>query len=325
MMKIYSSIAKIVAVMVVLKGLIVPVYASDCAFKQNTSNVTIPVTVQLPDNVSLMPTGSVIYKKEASLAELSGNHNVISTECKTKVRQLLRGKLPSRQSGQNTYATALAGLGIRITVIYDKSGFAHKEWVLPFSAPLRDLSDKTITSDDIKIRFEAVKTGTISGGGVLNFQIPSLITLSDNSFVVNLALALISPKAHCMIQVASPQIDLPPVKISDLKNNIVRTDKPVDVNLLCMNASKASINIEGLNDATYPTVFKNVAADNQASNVGIEMLFNGAVMHPGMPVELTLPGQNSYTLPLSVRYAKTGQSVTGGKVKAQITMHINYL
>ncbi|EKY3118313.1 fimbrial protein [Cronobacter turicensis] len=324
-MKTSFCIAQIATVIMMLKGLMVPVYASDCTLKQKTSNVTIPVTVQLPDNVSMMSVGSVLYKREASLAELSGKHDVISTECRAKISQLLRGKMPSRQSGQDTYATPLPGVGVRITLIYEKAGFAHKEWVLPFSTPTANLSDKTITSDDLKIRFEAIKTGPITGGGVLNFRVPSLVTLSDNSLVVNLALALISPKAHCMIQVASPQIELLPVKISELKNNTSTNAKPVGVNLLCINTSKASINIEGLNDATYPTVFKNVSTDNQASNVGIEMLFNGAVMRPGLPVELALPNQNSYTLPLTVRYAKTGENVTGGKVKAQITLRINYL
>lgn len=303
----------------------VPAYANECTLQQKTSNVTVPVTVQLPDNISMMPVGSVLYKKEASLAELSGKHDVISAECRTRISQLLRGKMPSRQSGQDTYATPLPGVGVRITLIYEKPGFAHKEWVLPFSTPMANLSNKTITSDDIKLRFEAIKTGPITGGGMFNFRVPSLVTLSDNSLIVNLALALISPKAHCMIHVSSPQIELSPVKISELKNNITKADKPVGVNLLCINTSKASINIEGVNGSTYPTVFKNVATDNQASNVGIEMLFNGAVMRPGLPVDLILPNQSSYALPLTVRYAKTGENVTGGKVKAQITLRINYL
>ncbi|ELY2645252.1 fimbrial protein [Cronobacter sakazakii] len=288
-MNIYFRLAKSAAIVMLIKGLIAPVYASDCNLKQKPSNVTIPVTIQLPDNITMMPVGSVIYKKEAS------------------------------------YATALPGLGIRITMIYDKPGSAHREWILPFSAQTRDLSNKTITSDDIKLRLEAIKTGTITSGGILSFRIPSLITLNDNSFVVNLAMALISPKAHCMIQVVNPQIDLPPVKISELKSNSGITAQSVNVNLLCMNTRRASINIEGLTDANNPTVFKNVAPDSHAENVGIEMLFNGTVMRPNSPLDLSLPNQNSYPLPLSVRYAKTSNNLTGGKVKAQITLRINYL
>ncbi|EPE7079374.1 fimbrial protein [Cronobacter sakazakii] len=324
-MKICLRLVQAAVAVMILKGSLTPVYATDCLIAKKPSNLTVPVTVNLPDNITSLPTGSVIYKREASLADLSSSHDVISTECKSKISRILNGKMPTRQNGQDTYATALPGLGIRITLIYEKPGSAHREWTLPFSTQMRDLSDKTITSDDIKLRLEAIKTGPITSGGVLNFRIPSLIALNDSSFVVNLVMALISPKAHCMIQIAEPQIDLPPVKLSDLKNGGGKTVQPVNVNLLCMNAHQASLNIEGLVDANNPTVFKNVAPDSHAENVGIEMLFNGTVMHPSLPVDLTLPNQSSYSLPLSVRYAKTGEQMTGGKVKAQITLRINYL
>ncbi|MDY0972850.1 fimbrial protein [Siccibacter turicensis] len=324
-MKICFRFAQAAAFIMIAKCVMTPVYAGDCKIKKTPSTVTVPVSVPLPDNISALPVGSVLYKREATLAQLSGTHDVISSECQTKIKNLLIGKMPAQQSGQDTYATALPGLGIRITLVYDKPGSAHKEWVLPFATPTLNVSNKTIMSDDVKLRLEAVKTGAITQGGVLNFRVPSLVALSDNSFVVNLAMMLIAPKAHCMIQVATPQIELPPVKISELKNNSGNAPRPVNVNLLCMNTSKASINIEGLNDSSHPTVFKNVAPDSPAKNVGIEMLFSGTVMRPGFPIALSLPKQNGYALPLSVRYAKTSNELTGGKVKAQITLRINYL
>ncbi len=324
-MKTCFRLAQAAVVVMMAKGFIAPVYAGDCSLKQNPSTMTVPVTVQLPDNITMVPVGSVIYKREATLAQLSGTHDVISAECRAKISKLLSGKMPTQQKGQDTYATALPGLGIRVTLIYDKPGSAHKEWVLPFSTQTRDLSNKTITSDDVKLRFEAIKTGAITQGGVLNFRIPSLVSLSDNSLVVNLAMTLIAPKAHCMIQMATPQVELPPVKISELKNNGGKNAQPVSVNLLCMNISKASLSIEGLNESNAPTVFKNVAPESPAKNVGIEMLFSGTVMRPDFPLDLSLPDQNSYSLPLSVRYAKTGNDLTGGNVKAQITLRINYL
>ncbi|CCJ90525.1 Fimbrial protein [Cronobacter turicensis 564] len=324
-MKTCFRLAQAAIFMTMANGLITPVYAGDCTLKQKPSNMTVPVTVTLPDNITMMPVGSVVYKRESTLAQLSGTHGVISAECRAKISKLLSGKMPTQQQGQDTYATTLPGLGVRVTLIYDKPGSAHKEWVLPFSTPTQNLSDKTITSDDVKLRFEAIKTGAITQGGVLNFRIPSLVSLSDNSLVVNLAMRMITPKAHCMIQTVTPQVELPPVKISELKDNGGRTAQPVNVNLLCMNTSKASLSIEGLNESSDPTVFKNVAPENPAKNVGIEMLFSGTVMRPGFPLELSLPDQNSYALPLSVRYAKTGNDLTGGNVKAQITLRINYL
>lgn len=324
-MKMCLRLAQAAVLVMTAKGLFTPAFAEDCKIKNRPSTVTVPVSVSLPDNISMLPIGSVVYKREATLAQLSGTHDVISSECQTKIRNRLSGKIPPQQSGQDTYATLLPGLGIRITLIYDKAGSPHREWVLPFSAPTQDISHSPIMSDDIKLRLELIKTGEIAQGGVLNFRIPSLIALSDNSFVANLVMTLISPKAHCMIQVLTPQVELPPVKISELKNKSAKADQPVNVNLLCMNTSKASINIEGVNEPSYPTVFRNVAPVSPAQNVGIEMLFNGAVMRPDFPLDLSLPNQNSYALPLTVRYAKTGDNLTSGNVKAQITLRINYL
>lgn len=324
-MKICFRLAQAAILVVTAKSLSAPAFAEGCKIEKMPSTVTVPVSVPLQDNINTLPVGSVVYKREATLAQLSGTHDVITSECQTKIRKRLNGKMPGQQSGQNTYATSLPGLGIRITLIYDKPGSPHREWVLPFSAQTQDISHKSITSDDIKLRLEVIKTGPIAQGGVLNFRIPSLIALSDNAFVVNLAMTLISPKAHCTIQVLTPQVELPPVKISELQKNGGKTVQPVNVNLLCMNTSKASINIEGVNDTSYPTVFRNVAPERPAKNVGIEMLFNGAVMRPDFPLDLSLPNQNSYALPFSVRYAKTGDNLTGGNVKAQITLRINYL
>ncbi|MBL7637104.1 fimbrial protein, partial [Atlantibacter hermannii] len=78
------------------------------------------------------------------------------------------GRISASQSGQNVFATKLPGLGLRITVIYDKPGATHKEWILPFTASLDDKAWENLTTDDIKLRLEAVKTGTITSG-ILTF------------------------------------------------------------------------------------------------------------------------------------------------------------
>lgn len=288
-------------------------------------NLTVPVTVQLPARVAAEPVGAVLYKKEASLAQLTGSHRPITSACLEKVRKVLNGRMTARQTGFNTFATALPGLGLRLTVIYDKPGATRKEWVLPFSAPVADLSPAAITTDDLTLRFEAVKTGAMQSG-TLNLRLPSLLSLNDNSLVVNMAVNVLAAKAHCAIQVPNPQIDLPPIDATELASSEAKKPYPVSVNLLCLNTKKASINVEGANDPQIPSIFKNVAPDNPASGVGIEMLYNSSVLFPGRPMEIILPQQqNGFALPLAVRYAKTNEKITKGNVKAQITLRINYL
>nr|WP_312983289.1 fimbrial protein [Atlantibacter sp.] len=266
----------------------------------------------------------MLYKKEASLAQLTGSHRNLTGTCLEQIQKMLSGRISASQQGAGVFATALPGLGLRITVIFDKPGQPRKEWVLPFSSPMTDLSKAVVSTDDIKLRFEAIKTGIIQSGTV-NVRLPSLLALNDNSLVVNLAMTILTAKAHCTIQVASPQIDLPPIDSSLLEKSGSIAARPVNVNLLCLNTQKASINIEGANDSQSPSIFKNVSEDNPASGVGIEMLYNQNVMIPGRPMDISLPQQSGYSLPLSVRYARTQGAVSTGKVKAQITLRINYL
>ena len=298
-----------------------------CTLNQQVKrqSLTVPVSVQLPTTMTSVSVGTVLYKKEQSLAQLTGTHRPILPVCIKKNHQTLVGRISSAQRGKNIWATSLPGLGVRITVIYDKPGMPHKEWLLPFNAVLDDVTQKELTTEDIKLRFEAIKTGPIEGG-TFSVKLPSLLTLSDNSLVVNLALTVIAAKAHCSILIPQPQIDLTPIDAKELLDNRHGADWPVSVNLQCLNTQHASINIEGVYAANTPTVFANVATDTPAKGVGIEMAFNGIVMQPGHPVDIAMPQQQmGFPLPLSVRYARTEQSVSEGKVKAQITLHINYL
>lgn len=301
------------------------VSAETCKVNHTQSNVTIPLTVQLPDNISVLPVGSILFKKEATLSQLSNVHGVISSDCKEQFKRFLIAKLSAPQIGKDIYATALPGIGIKLTVIYDNPGDAHQEWTPPFNLQLQNISNKEISTDNIRFRLEIVKTGEIGAGGMIHFNAPALMVLSDNALVVSLVMTLIMPKAHCTIQLASPQIELPAIKTSELKTSKAMPDVAVNVSLSCINVNKASIRVDGMTNKDRPTIFENVAPETPAKNVGVEMLFNKSVMKLNNPIDLIVPQQKSYPLPLSVRYAKTESNVTGGKVKAQITIHIDYL
>lgn len=323
--KITFRLIKTAIFLLTIKGMMATA-AAECQIKPRVEplNLTVPVTIQMPDNVVSAATGTVLYKKEASLAQLTGTRKALTGDCLEQFNKNLNGRITARQSGFNTFETSLPGIGIRLTVIFDKAGKTRREWILPFSAPLTEMSTTGITTEDIRIRLEAVKTGQIQSGN-LYFRLPALLTLNDNSLVVNMALKILAAKAHCTIQVPSPQISLPPIKAQDIAN-ANNNAYPVSVNLQCMNTQRASINIEGLNDTNKLSAFKNVSTDSPASGVGIEMLYNGNVIIPGRAIDLIMPQQpTGFSLPLSVRYAKLNDNISAGKVKAQITLHINYL
>ena len=322
-----SHLIRVALLVIMVKGTMTNALAAECAtaVRKDPLNLTIPLTVQLPMNSVSAPVGTVLYKKEASLAQLTGSHRNITGSCIEKIRENLSGRISSKQSGFNTFETALPGLGIRVTAIYDKAGQPHKEWILPFTAPLTNIATAGITTDDLKLRFETVKTGTIKSG-MYTLRLPSLLTLNDSSLVVNLALNLQTAKAHCGIQVPEPQIELPPIDAAVLASRSSKETYPVAVNLSCLNTQKASIRIEGINDSKISSVFKNVAPENAAGGVGIEMLYNGSVMTPGKSMDISLPQQQGgISLPLSVRYARNNEKITQGNVKTQLTLRINYL
>lgn len=316
-----------IATVVIVSACALTASAQECKSQDREVplNLTIPLTVQMPDKAGAATIGSVLYVNEKSLALLTGSHRELTPACLNEIKRVLNGRMNTAQSGKNIFSTSLPGVGLRVTVIYDKPGTVKKEWVLPFTTPFTEISKNRVSTDDIKFRIELMKTGIIQGGTV-NIHLPSLVSLNDNSLVVNLAMTVLSAKAHCAIAASQPQIELPPIDASDLANNAEKKSYPVGVHVQCMNTTRASINIEGTTDPLAITVFKNVAPDNPASGVGIEMLYNGSVMTPFHPIDIALPvQQGNIDMPLSVRYAKTNQTVSGGKVKAQISLILNYL
>ncbi|MNR57190.1 hypothetical protein D3C85_1779160 [compost metagenome] len=55
------------------------------------------------------------------------------------------------------------------------------------------------------------------------------------------------------------------------------------------------------------------------------MLYDGSTLTPGRPIDIVLPNQSNYALPISVRYARLNEKIKEGNIKAQITLRINYL
>ncbi|MDK9355397.1 fimbrial protein [Lelliottia wanjuensis] len=316
-----------IATVMMLSAVALTARAHDCQIqnRQAPLNLTIPLTVQLPDIAGTAAIGTVLSVNEKTLAQLTGSHHAIAPACQGEVQRILNGRMSTAQSGDHIYSTSLPGVGVRITVIYDQPARAKKEWVLPFNTPFSEVPTHPLSTDDIKLRIEAIKTGIIQGG-TMTIRLPSLVSLNDNSLVVNLAMTVLAARAHCEILVDQPQIELPPINVKDLASSMAKQNYPVGVNLQCMNTTRASMNIEGATEPQNVTVFKNVAPENPASGVGIEMLYNGSVMTPFQPIDMALPVQQmNIPVPLSVRYAKTDQPVSEGKVKAQITLRINYL
>lgn len=304
------------------------VRAAECTVKTNASpvNLTIPLTAQFESNMIGSSTGSVLWQKEATLSQLANSHRNIDIDCLLKSGAQFSGKLNSAQQGQNTFATSIPGIGIRIKLIYAAPGAARREWMLPFNVSATSLNSKQINTDNISLRIELIKTGEFGSAASAPYIMPAMLTLANNALVVNLALAIAPPRAHCHLKLNSPQIVMPPIEANMLRHNIQSSLTPVRAELQCINASQVALTLEGT-ASQERGVFENLVKENGARGVGMQVLYGQEVMMPNLPkIIIDSPAApQQVQLPLSVRYAKTGSDITAGSVQAKITLKINYL
>ncbi|UTJ47157.1 fimbrial protein [Atlantibacter subterranea] len=304
------------------------VRAAECAAQNKDSpvNLTIPLTAQFQTNIITSPPGSVLWHKEATLSQLANSHREINIDCLLQAGAQFSGKLKNNQQGQNTYATSIPGIGIRVKLIYAAPGAARREWMLPFNVSVASLNSKNINTDTLSLRIELIKTGEFGTASSAPYMMPAMLTLGNNALVVNLAVAIAPPHAHCNLKLNSPQIVMPPIDAGMLRQNVHSALTPINAELQCINASQVALTLEG---ATSPTrgVFENLVKTNGAGGVGMQIIYGQEVMLPNSPkIILDSPGApQRMQLPLSARYAKTGDPITAGSVQAKITLKINYL
>ncbi|WP_336284377.1 fimbrial protein [Citrobacter arsenatis] len=319
-----NLILRILAVLIFL-GITSSARAEECtASSVKPINMTVSSTITLPQTAVTATPGTVLYIKESSLSALSGIHSPV-TPCMKHLTSMLQSHITGSHSGNNIIATALPGLGLRITVILNKAGLPHKEWELPFNISLNHVQSQALTTDDFRIRIEAIKTGEIQGE-TLMLHFPALLSLDGNTLVVNLSLTIIVAKAHCAIEVVRPQISLPPVTTRELLQYKPIATTPLAVSLHCLNTRRTSISVEGITSTENTNAFSNMEKENPAEGVGISISYNDRVMPPNTPMDILLPtSQETYILPLAARYIRIGKKIKGGKLKTQITLRINYL
>lgn len=297
-----------------------------CLITDSTFTTNISDNITLPQNIGRIPTGSVLYKKESLLSTNAGNQLVSQDDCVSTLHNMLSGKIASSEVGSNIYATNIEGVGIRLTLIIDKPGVGHREWLIPFRFNINSFSKEKITTQNIKIRVELIKYRDIKLNNAKIIYMHDVISSADKKIIVNFILNVLANHSYCKVHVLSPQITLPDVYVSVFKATNVTRSFPVYLNMDCENVQRATLTIEGQLNLGSETVFRNLEINTPAKGVGIELLYNHQVikaMHAVNIPDSELSG--NALLPLSVRYAKVNDKVEPGEVKSKITLHFNYL
>lgn len=299
---------------------------SECNTQSGGGLTTIPVSFRMPDDIQSKTIGTVLFRKEATLTELTGKSKDITSDCITRTSQVLTGLLPETKTGNNVFNTHVDGVGIRVTIVLSKKGVIHEEFALPFTLSLGQYAGKQIKTDDIRIRLELIKTGDIKTHGVETINIPDLLKVSDGSFIARLAVKITPASPHCAIKMNAPQVVLNAVKISQFKNSPASSPQPVEIGVECMNITHASISVEGMSQIDSGWVLENLQKENASSGVGIELLYEGKTIVPHQMIDIGLSKENqSRALPFTARYLKIADEVKAGEVKTRFTLRLDYL
>ncbi|MBE4895983.1 MULTISPECIES: fimbrial protein [Enterobacter cloacae complex] len=301
-------------------------FGSECRYQPEGGLTTIPISFRIPDDIQSKSIGTVLFRKEATLTELTGKSKDLTSDCIAKASQVFTGRLPDVKSGNNVFKTRVDGVGIRITVVFSKKGVVHKELFIPFAISLGQYANKQIKTDDISIRLELVKIGNVETQGVETFNIPDLLTLNDGSFIAGLAVKIAPASPHCAIKMNAPQVVLTAVKTSQFKNSPASPPQPVEIGVECINTTHASISIEGMSKIDSGWVLENLLKEKASSGVGIELLYDGKTIIPHQIIDIGLSKENqSKSLPFTARYLKIADEVKAGEVKTQFTLRLDYL
>ncbi|MBE4916919.1 fimbrial protein, partial [Enterobacter cloacae complex sp. P4RS] len=113
--------------------------------------------INLPQYLGHLATGATLFNKEISLSSLSGEHLISDDKCFPALHNILAGRLTTTQTSNHVFSTRVDGIGIRLTLIFDKAGVGHREWTIPFNVDLTSISNKKITTNDFKVRIELLK------------------------------------------------------------------------------------------------------------------------------------------------------------------------
>lgn len=282
-------------------------------------SANLPINIQLPDNVDELPSGAVLFHKEVSLDKVVGLGSVFATSCSAVHN--LSANLPGSEIANHLFATGVAGIGVRLTLVYGKSG----NWVFPFQKRLQG-DGKPLHIDDFLLRIEIIK----DSGGTRNPEIthPLLLTMEiDNAFInMNIYLHFLQTRVHCSINSPTPQVTLPPISAEVLYSKRTSPTTSVNVILSCSSTHIVNIQVKGEAVSSYLDVFRNLETISPAEGVGIQMLYSGRVISPdnSFAVNYSKVGL-PMLLPLRVRYAKINEHIAPGRVSAKITLNINHL
>ncbi|MDY1035418.1 fimbrial protein [Lelliottia sp. CFBP8978] len=327
-MRIFSTVTLFFATACVA----IPSWVSACDL-QNQSTLSISLDGSLQKDPLQANVGDTLYVKRSSLTKLAHRkQDIVCTPVQSQDQLVIKGNMTGSMTGDHVYPTTVPGIGIRLSVVIGKKGNHTSLMSLPFTQQygLKEISE--LTSDNVFIKTELVKTGAISTSGRISYQNPSLFsfTHSITQQVVNVdyTLAVTPPAGYCHFTTTNAAFTLATVSSSAVKSASQMPATPMPITFACMgSATHIEMTLYGAMDKAGNGVLRNKDGVDQATGVGVQLLYQNNPVVFGSPISLDgLPLINNQgEIPLSARYFPTAPQVTSGKVDTLATIKLNFL
>jgi minor fimbrial subunit len=318
--------------LLIVAGMLFPPLASACHV-MNQSQLSIVLEGSLQKDPLQANVGDTLYTKRASLSTLAHQRQDISCAPSQPQEQLtITGNMTGSMTGNNVFPTSVPGIGIRISLLVRQHGSHSPLSALPVSEQFALDEKSDLTSDDVFIKTELVKTGPIANVGHVSYQTSSMVVFTRSSaqqvVSVDYSFSATVPAGYCHFTTPSAAFNLIPVDAVMLKAQRTTSAISLDVNYVCTGApSHVEMTVYGVAEDAGQGIFKNTLTAENATGVGIQMLYRNTPVALGTPISLdSLQTVNNQTaIPLSARYIAISPNVTAGKITSLATIKLNFL
>ncbi|MBD9516675.1 MULTISPECIES: fimbrial protein [Pseudomonadaceae] len=318
---------------------LLPFFASASAWAACDTTIQPMFTFTLPGFDAAIdtnvPDGTDLFTKSVPLSTVAGD----ITGC-DGVQQVHRGSTPQigAVGAQAIYSTGIAGLGMK----FQYTGSNKSTFPYYFNTP----GDPSHVNPTANLTITFVKTGPIADGGTINGEVAGWWVPSQGkqlaTIVISGSIPIKPTNPTCAISAFSQSVKLDPISmgafgaIGDAAGKA--TNFSVDLNCKAGTgtggASKMYITLSDANNTGNITDVLSLASGSTAKGVGLRVFkADGSAVRFGPDSSTvgtlnqwyvtTVTGTTTVSIPLSVRYVRTG-TVSPGTVASIATVTMAY-
>lgn len=322
--------------MMVSKGVWATCAFMDSRFGPNDSvNLNFGAVIVQRDT----PVGSVVATINDSA--LGGRNNFLQCDAPGfQTRWAAGGAFtPVVYNGETLYQSGIAGVAIRVaTPGAGSTAGRYGAGALP-----RTITNVACTSSSPaawyrlcggtwgSLRIQLIKIAPVTGSGPVHAgSLVSALVVGDTN-IINYTVGSGSIQTvACSVTNSNIQVTMGKTKNTDFSGaGSTSGDADFNIGLNCDASTNVNLTIQagsaGAADATKGIIKLDPGTGQQASGVGVQVLYNSAPVPLGTRVKIaSTAADGAYAIPLKARYIQTDAKITPGKADASATFTMTY-